>query len=140
AAVGHPAPERRARAAVRGTGLPGAVAGAGRVDLPEGAGGDEGGLRRVLHGVRGSRCMPDLLPGDVRGFSLFNPLQRTLEFVPGQVFADVLLVDEMNRATPRTRSALPGVMAERQVMVDNVTRPFSDRFLVIAPQNPVELE
>jgi MoxR-like ATPase len=86
------------------------------------------------------QCTPDLLPGDVTGFSVFNQHLRTLEFVPGPVFADVLLVDEVNRATPRTQSALLEVMAERQVTVDNVTRPISDRFFVIATQNPVELE
>jgi MoxR-like ATPase len=86
------------------------------------------------------QCTPDLLPGDVTGFSVFNQQLRVLEFVPGPVFADVLLVDEVNRATPRTQSALLEVMAERQVTVDNSTRPLSDRFFVIATQNPVELE
>jgi MoxR-like ATPase len=86
------------------------------------------------------QCTPDLLPGDVTGFSVFNQQLRQLEFVPGPVFADVLLVDEINRATPRTQSALLEVMAERQVTVDNVTRAISDRFFVIATQNPVELE
>jgi MoxR-like ATPase len=86
------------------------------------------------------QCTPDLLPGDVTGFSVFNQQLRALEFVPGPVFADVLLVDEINRATPRTQSALLEVMAERQVTVDNSTRPLSDCFFVIATQNPVELE
>ena len=86
------------------------------------------------------QCTPDLLPGDVTGFSVFNQQLRALEFMPGPVFADVLLVDEVNRATPRTQSALLEVMAERQVTVDNGTRPLSDRFFVIATQNPVELE
>jgi MoxR-like ATPase len=86
------------------------------------------------------QCTPDLLPGDVTGFSVFNQQLRALEFVPGPVFADVLLVDEINRATPRTQSALLEVMAERQVTADNSTRPLSDRFFVIATQNPVELE
>ena len=86
------------------------------------------------------QCTPDLLPGDVTGFNMFNQQTRALEFVPGPVFADVLLVDEINRATPRTQSALLEVMAERQVTVDNVTRILSDRFFVLATQNPVELE
>jgi MoxR-like ATPase len=86
------------------------------------------------------QCTPDLLPGDVTGFNMFNQQTRALEFVPGPVFADVLLVDEINRATPRTQSALLEVMAERQVTVDNVTRSLSDRFFVIATQNPIELE
>jgi MoxR-like ATPase len=86
------------------------------------------------------QCTPDLLPGDVTGFSIFNQQTRSLEFVPGPVFADVLLADEINRATPRTQSALLEVMAERQVTVDNVTRPLSDRFFVIATQNPVEMD
>jgi MoxR-like ATPase len=102
-------------------------------------------LAKALAGAVGGKfariqCTPDLLPGDVTGFSVFNQQHRTLEFVPGPVFADVLLVDEVNRATPRTQSALLEVMAERQVTVDNVTRPLSDRFFVIATQNPVELE
>jgi MoxR-like ATPase len=86
------------------------------------------------------QCTPDLLPGDITGFSVFNQHLRVLELVPGPVFADVLLVDEINRATPRTQSALLEVMAERQVTLDNATRPISDRFFVIATQNPVELE
>ncbi len=86
------------------------------------------------------QCTPDLLPGDITGFSIFNQQSRALEFMPGPVFADVLLADEINRATPRTQSALLEVMAERQVTVDNVTRRLSDRFFVIATQNPVELD
>jgi MoxR-like ATPase len=86
------------------------------------------------------QCTPDLLPGDVTGFNVFNQQLRAFEFVPGPVFTDVLLVDEVNRATPRTQSALLEVMAERQVTVDKVTRAMSDRFFVIATQNPVELD
>jgi MoxR-like ATPase len=82
---------------------------------------------------------PDLLPSDITGFNVFNQQMRCLEFVPGPVFADVLLADEINRATPRTQSALLEAMAEQQVTVDNVTYPLSDRFFVIATQNPIEV-
>lgn len=84
------------------------------------------------------QCTPDLLPGDVTGFSVFNQQTRTFEFQPGPVFADVLLADEINRATPRTQSALLEAMAERQVTVDNLRRPLSETFFVVATQNPVE--
>lgn len=84
------------------------------------------------------QCTPDLLPGDVTGFNVFNPQTRLFEFQPGPVFADVLLADEINRATPRTQSALLEAMAERQVTVDNVRRPLSETFFVVATQNPVE--
>ncbi len=84
------------------------------------------------------QCTPDLLPGDVTGFSVFNQQTRLFEFQPGPVFADILLADEINRATPRTQSALLEAMAERQVTVDNVRRPLSDTFFVVATQNPVE--
>jgi len=101
-------------------------------------------LAKALAAAIGGRfariqCTPDLLPGDISGFNVFNQQSRALEFVPGPVFADVLLADEINRATPRTQSALLEVMAERQVTVDNVTRPLPDRFFVIATQNPIEL-
>ena len=102
-------------------------------------------LAKALAGAIGGRfarvqCTPDLLPGDVTGFSVFNQQTRALEFVPGPVFADVLLVDEINRATPRTQSALLEVMAERQVTVDNVTHRLPADFVVIATQNPVEMD
>jgi MoxR-like ATPase len=84
------------------------------------------------------QCTPDLLPGDVTGFSVFNQKTREFEFLPGPVFADVLLADEINRTTPRTQSALLEAMAERQVTVDNVRRPLARTFFVIATQNPVE--
>jgi MoxR-like ATPase len=84
------------------------------------------------------QCTPDLLPGDVTGFNVFNPQTRTFDFQPGPVFADVLLADEINRATPRTQSALLEAMAERQVTVDNVRRGLSETFFVVATQNPVE--
>ena len=84
------------------------------------------------------QCTPDLLPGDITGFSVFNQKTREFEFQPGPVFADVLLADEINRTTPRTQSALLEAMAERQVTVDNVRHKLHDAFFVIATQNPVE--
>jgi MoxR-like ATPase len=84
------------------------------------------------------QCTPDLLPGDITGFTIFNQKTREFEFLPGPVFADVLLADEINRATPRTQSALLEAMAEGQVTVDNVCHKLSSTFFVIATQNPVE--
>lgn len=84
------------------------------------------------------QCTPDLLPGDITGFSVFNQKNREFEFLPGPVFADVLLADEINRTTPRTQSALLEAMAERQVTVDNVRHTLTPTFFVIATQNPVE--
>lgn len=84
------------------------------------------------------QCTPDLLPGDVTGFSVFNQKTREFEFLPGPVFADVLLVDEINRTTPRTQSALLEAMAEQQVTVDNTQHKLSETFFVIATQNPSE--
>jgi len=84
------------------------------------------------------QCTPDLLPGDVTGFSIFNQKTREFEFLPGPVFADVLLVDEINRTTPRTQSALLEAMAERQVTIDNVQHRLSETFFVIATQNPAD--
>lgn len=84
------------------------------------------------------QCTPDLLPGDITGFSIFNQKEREFEFLPGPVFADVLLADEINRAMPRTQSALLEAMAERQVTVDNTRHILSEGFFVVATQNPVE--
>jgi MoxR-like ATPase len=81
---------------------------------------------------------PDLLPTDVTGSSILEG--GTFRFVPGPVFANVVLVDEINRATPRTQSALLEAMQERQVSAEGQTRPLPDPFLVLATQNPVELE
>jgi MoxR-like ATPase len=81
---------------------------------------------------------PDLLPSDVTGSSLFEP--GGLRFVPGPVFTNVLLVDEINRATPRTQSALLEAMQERQVSVEGTTHPLPDPFVVLATQNPVEFD
>ncbi len=84
------------------------------------------------------QCTPDLLPGDITGFSVFNQKTREFEFLPGPVFADVLLADEINRTTPRTQSALLEAMAERQVTVDNVRHTLVPTFFVLATQNPIE--
>ncbi|MFN3159319.1 MAG: AAA family ATPase [Rubinisphaera brasiliensis] len=84
------------------------------------------------------QCTPDLLPSDVTGFNLFNQKSQEFEFREGPVFADVLLADEINRATPRTQSALLEAMAERQVTLDTKRYPLSETFFVIATQNPVE--
>jgi MoxR-like ATPase len=81
---------------------------------------------------------PDLLPTDVTGSSILD--RGEFRFVPGPVFANVLLVDEINRATPRTQSALLEAMQERQVSAEGQTRPLPDPFLVLATQNPIELE
>src|SRR5437899_3322197 len=86
------------------------------------------------------QCTPDLLPSDITGASVFNQRDLTFEFLPGPVFANVVLADEINRATPRTQSALLEAMAEAQVTVDGETRPLAPPFFVIATQNPVELQ
>jgi MoxR-like ATPase len=86
------------------------------------------------------QCTPDLQPTDVTGLSIFDQRQRDFEFRPGPIFANVVLVDEINRAMPKTQSALLEAMAERQVTVDGVTRTLPDPFLVLATQNPIELE
>jgi MoxR-like ATPase len=83
---------------------------------------------------------PDLLPTDVTGLSWFNQKKQEFEFRPGPVISQIVLADEINRATPRTQSGLLEAMQERQVTVDGVTRPLPRPFLVIATQNPVELE
>jgi MoxR-like ATPase len=98
-------------------------------------------LARSIGGTfRRLQCTPDLLPSDVTGVSVFD--QRTAEFVfrPGPIFTNVLLADEINRATPRTQSAVLEAMQEAQVTADGVTRPLPRPFVVLATQNPVELE
>ena len=86
------------------------------------------------------QCTPDLQPTDVTGLSVFNQRDRDFEFRPGPVFANVLLVDEINRAMPKTQSALLEAMAEQQVTIDGVTRVLPDPFLVLATENPIEQE
>jgi MoxR-like ATPase len=83
---------------------------------------------------------PDLLPGDVTGIYYFNQKTQQFEFRPGPIMAQVVLADEINRATPRTQSALLEAMQERQVTVDITTTPLPRPFLVLATQNPIELE
>jgi MoxR-like ATPase len=84
------------------------------------------------------QCTPDLLPSDITGFNIFNQKDREFEFRRGPVFSDILLADEINRATPRTQSALLEAMAERQVTVDAERFMLADSFFVIATQNPHE--
>jgi MoxR-like ATPase len=86
------------------------------------------------------QCTPDLLPTDVTGVSVFNPKTTEFEFRPGPLFAQIVLADEINRATPRTQSALLEAMAERRVSVDGQTYTLKPPFLVIATQNPVDQE
>jgi MoxR-like ATPase len=95
-----------------------------------------------IEGAHASRiqCTPDLQPTDVTGLSIFNQRERDFEFRPGPVFANVVLVDEINRAMPKTQSALLEAMAEQQVTVDGETRLLEDPFLVMATQNPIEYE
>jgi MoxR-like ATPase len=83
---------------------------------------------------------PDLLPGDLIGTSIYHQHESRFEFQPGPVFAQVIVADEINRATPRTQSALLEAMSERQVTVDGLTRPLGPPFLVLATQNPYEFE
>jgi MoxR-like ATPase len=84
------------------------------------------------------QCTPDLLPSDITGTNIWNPGNREFEFIPGPIFTNILLADEINRATPRTQSALLEVMEEQQVTLDGVSRPVPTPFFVIATQNPIE--
>lgn len=98
-------------------------------------------LARSIDGRFGRiQCTPDLLPTDITGTNIWNQGTREFEFLPGPVFANILLADEINRATPRTQSALLEVMEERQVTVDGVSRTVPQPFFVIATQNPVEYQ
>jgi len=83
---------------------------------------------------------PDMLPSDVTGVSVFNQKNREFEFRPGPIMAQIVLTDEINRATPKTQAALLEAMEERQVTVDGVTYPMDKPFLVLATQNPIEYE
>jgi MoxR-like ATPase len=95
-----------------------------------------------IDGVTTSRiqCTPDLQPTDVTGLSVFDQKTRDFEFRPGPIFTNVLLVDEINRATPKTQSALLESMAEGQVTVDGVTLPLPSPFFLLATENPIEYE
>jgi MoxR-like ATPase len=86
------------------------------------------------------QCTPDLLPNDITGVSVFNQKNGEFEFKPGPIFVNILLADEINRATPRTQAALLEAMQEQQVTVDGVTRDLPRPFLVLATQNPIEYE
>ena len=83
---------------------------------------------------------PDLMPSDITGINFYDPKNGEFRFRPGSVFTNIMLADEINRATPRTQSALLEAMEERQVTVDGVTMPLTDPFMVIATQNPVEIQ
>ncbi|MEP6598883.1 MAG: MoxR family ATPase [Actinomycetota bacterium] len=90
--------------------------------------------------VRRVQFTPDLLPSDVTGVSIFNSDTRDFEFKPGPVFANILVGDEINRASPKTQAALLECMEERQVTVDGITYPLEAPFLVLATQNPIDME
>jgi MoxR-like ATPase len=99
-------------------------------------------IAQSIDGATPSRiqCTPDLQPSDVTGLSIFNQRDRDFEFRPGPIFANVVLVDEINRAMPKTQSALLEAMAEQQVTVDGETRVLPDPFLLLATENPIEYE
>ena len=99
-------------------------------------------LRSFAASVGGSfkriQCTPDLLPGDLTGINFYNRKTDEFEFRPGPIFSQIILADEINRATPRTQSGLLEAMEERQVTVDGTTYPMEENFLVMATQNPLE--
>ena len=94
--------------------------------------------RSVSAQFRRVQFTPDLLPADILGVSVFNPKDQSFVFHPGPIFTQILLADEINRASPRTQSALLEAMAENQVTIEGQTYPLTDPFFVIATQNPVE--
>jgi len=97
-------------------------------------------LARSIHGAfKRVQCTPDLLPQDITGSAIYNQHDQSFEFVPGPVFGNIVLVDEINRASPRTQSSLLEAMAERQVTSDGFTRELPAPFFLIATQNPVEM-
>jgi len=102
-------------------------------------------LARALSAALGGRFRriqftPDLVPADIVGVSIYRADRSAFEFQPGPIFAQIVLADEINRATPRTQSALLEAMQERQVTVDGETYPLPEPFLVVATQNPIELD
>ena len=97
-------------------------------------------ISRALHAdFRRIQCTPDLLPGDITGSSIYNQRDGSFEFVPGPIFANIVLVDEINRASPRTQSSLLEAMSEKQVTSDGTTRRLPAPFFLIATQNPIEM-
>ncbi|MBV9098245.1 MAG: AAA family ATPase, partial [Frankiaceae bacterium] len=96
--------------------------------------------RAIACSVRRIQFTPDLLPSDITGVSVWNQDSREFEFKPGAIFANLVVGDEINRASPKTQSALLESMEERQVTVDGVTYVLDAPFMVIATQNPVEME
>jgi MoxR-like ATPase len=101
--------------------------------------------RAISKSIRGAhaariQCTPDLQPTDVTGLSVYNQKEREFEFRPGPLFANVVLVDEINRAMPRTQSALLEAMAERQITADGESLPLPEPFLILATQNPLDHE
>ena len=96
-------------------------------------------LARSLHAkFRRIQFTPDLLPADILGSSVYNPVSGEFKFDPGPIFCNILLADEINRASPRTQSALLEAMNENQVTIDGESRPLSQPFIVLATQNPIE--
>jgi MoxR-like ATPase len=95
--------------------------------------------RSVEASFKRVQCTPDLLPGDITGSAIYNQREQRFEFVPGPIFANVVLVDEINRASPRTQSSLLESMAEGQVTSDGFTRTLEQPFFLIATQNPIEM-
>src|SRR5215813_13062874 len=96
--------------------------------------------RSIDCSVRRIQFTPDLLPSDVTGVSVYNQETREFEFKPGAIFANIVVGDEINRASPKTQSALLECMEERQVTVDGVTYRLQRPFMVVATQNPIEME
>lgn len=110
------------------------VPGVGKTSLAESL------ARLVDGGFRRLQCTSDLLPGDILGVSIYRPQFQDFEFRPGPVFANFLLADEINRATPKTQSALLEAMQERQTSIAGTIHPLPDPFMVLATQNPIEEE
>lgn len=94
--------------------------------------------RSVAATFKRIQCTPDLLPSDISGVSIFNQKDGSFSFVPGPIFTNILLADEINRATPRTQSSLLEAMEERQVTIEGESRQLPELFFVIATQNPIE--